>query len=128
MVYAQSLLKIIDNSGGVLALCIKVLGNSKLAKIGSVVIISVKTIFINKKLLYKKKKKILKGTVRKAVLVRSAYLIKRWGNIYLKGHDNAISILGNWDLPIASRIKGPVFFELRATKYIKTALLSEGVI
>ena len=128
MIYVQTLLKVIDNSGGYMALCLRILSNSSLGRVGNLVIVSIKSIILNKKLTHKKKRKVLKGSVRKAVVVRTAKPFKRWGNIYLTGYSNSIAILGNWDLPIANRIKGPVFFELRSTKYIKTALLSEGVI
>lgn len=128
MVYVQSLLKVADNSGGNLALCIRILANSKLGRVGTAVIVSIKSIIINKKITHKKKRKVLKGTVRKAVIIRTSNPIKRWGNIRLKGSSNCVAILGNWDLPIANRIRGPVFLELRDSKFIKTALLSEGVI
>lgn len=128
MIYVQSLLKVVDNSGGKLALCIRILANSKLGRVGTAVIISIKSIVINKKITHKKKRKVLKGTVRKAVILRTAHPIKRWGNINIKGTNNCVAILGNWDLPIANRIRGPVFLELRDSKFLKTALLSEGVI
>ncbi len=128
MIYIQTLLKIADNSGGYFALCLKVLSNSKVGRVGDAVIVSIKSIIANKKITHKKKRKVLKGSVRKAVIVRTARIVKRWGNVNLKGSSNCIAILGNWDLPVANRIKGPVFFELRTSKYLKTALLSEGVI
>ena len=128
MIYIQTYLKIIDNSGGHLALCLNILGNSKLGRVGNAVIVSIKKILLNKKLTHQKKKKVLKGSVRKAVILRSTYPLKRWGNIKLKGGSNAIAILGNWDLPVANRVKGPAFFELRNSKYIKTTLITEGVL
>ena len=75
MIFKQTLLKICDNSGGVLALCIKILGNSKkVGLVGDAVIVSIKKVTSVKR---KIKKKILKGTVRKAVIVRSSKKIKR---------------------------------------------------
>lgn len=128
MIYVQTLLKIIDNSGGCTALCIRILSNSSIGRVGNALIVSIKSIILNRKITHKKKRKVLKGSIRKAVVVRTSRPLKRWGNIHLKGFSNCVAILGNWDLPIANRIKGPVFFELRSSKFIKTALLSEGVI
>ena len=77
MIYVQTLLKIIDNSGGSLALCIRILANSKLGRVRSAVIVSIKKIFINKKITHKKKRKVLKGSVRKAAIIRTAFAFKR---------------------------------------------------
>lgn len=95
MIYIQTLLKIADNSGGYFALCLKVLSNSKIGRVGDAVIISIKSLITNKKITHKKKLKVLKGSVRKAVIVRTAQIIKRWGNINLKGSSNCVAILGN---------------------------------
>jgi len=58
MVYAQTFLKIIDNSGGYLALCIRVLTNSWLGRPGDEVVIAVKSVLFNKKkLLHDEKEK-----------------------------------------------------------------------
>jgi len=126
MVYAQTFLKIIDNSGGCLALCIRVLTNSWLGKPGDELVIAIKSILLNKKIVAKRKKKVLKGTVRKAVLLRVSYFIKRWGNFYIKFNSNGVALIGRWEMPIGSRINGPVLYESRISKFIKIAMLSEG--
>jgi ribosomal protein L14 len=77
VVYAETLLKIIDNTGGYFALCIRVLSNSKLGRPGDEVVIAIKSILLNKKVAHRKKRKVLKGTVRKAVLLRTTYFLKR---------------------------------------------------
>lgn len=70
MVFIQTLLKIIDNTGGYHAKCIGVLTNSKLARIGDQIVVAIKSIILNKKVTHRKKRKVLKGTVRRAVLLR----------------------------------------------------------
>jgi large subunit ribosomal protein L14 len=94
MVFVQTLLKIIDNTGGFYAKCIGILGNSKIARPGDEIVICIKSIILNKKITHRKKRKILKGTVRRAVLLRSAYPFRRWGNINLRCNSNAAAIVG----------------------------------
>ena len=126
MVYVQSTAKIVDNSGGFYCLIIRILTNSVLARPGDTLVISVKSIIFNKKILFQKKRKVFKGEVRRAVLLRSGSLKKRVG-IYLKSNTNSVALIGKWDMPIGNRILGPIMFEVRNTKYLKIAMLSEGV-
>ncbi len=94
MVMVETLMKIIDNSGGCLALCVRILTNSKLGRPGNEVVIAIKTIVLNKKVVFRKKRKVLKGTVRRAVLLRVSYALKRWGNGYIKMTTNAVALVG----------------------------------
>lgn len=126
MVYVQTFLKIIDNTGGFYALCIRILTNSKLAKPGDCLIISVKSVVFNKKVLFQKKRKVFKGEVKKAVLLRSGSIKNRKG-FYFKSKTNGVAIIGKWDMPVGNRIYGPIMFEVRTTKYLKIAMLSEGI-
>lgn len=126
MVYVGSFLNIVDNTGGSKCLCIKIFSNSKLAKPGNVVLVAVKSVLINRKISYSRKKKIHKGTVRKCLLVRVSYPINRWGNFVIKFSSRGVALIGRWDLPVGSRIFGPVQFESRVSKYIRVSMLSEG--
>lgn len=127
MVSVQTLLRIIDNTGGYYARCIGILTNSKLGLVGNELVIAVRSLVLNKKVTHRKRRKVLKGTVRRAVLLRAGWIKKRWGNIYFKCFSNAVAIIGTWDMPVGNRIYGPVFFEVRTTKFIRIAMLSEGV-
>jgi ribosomal protein L14 len=126
VVRVESLLKIIDNSGGFWALCVRILTNSKLGRPGDEVVIAIKTIILNKKVIFRKRRKVFKGTVRRAVLLRVSYSLKRWGNVYLKMTTSSVALVGRWETPVASRIYGPIYFEARVSKFIKIAMLSEG--
>lgn len=95
MLYVHTLVKIADNSGGFYALCIRVLSHSKRAKIGDPLVISIKSIILNKKITHQKKRKVLKGTVRRAIVIRHAYTITRSFNLKTKGSTNSVAILGN---------------------------------
>jgi len=126
MVMVETLVKIIDNSGGGLALCVRILTNSKLGRPGNEIVIAIKTIMLNRKVIFRKRRKVFKGTVRRAVLLRVAYSLKRWGNMYIKMRTNSVALVGKWETPVASRIYGPVYFESRVSKFIKIAMLAEG--
>lgn len=72
----------------------RILTNSKLGRPGDEVVIAIKTIILNKKVIFRKKRKVLKGTVRRAVLLRVSYSLKRWGNVHLKMTNNAVAMVG----------------------------------
>jgi ribosomal protein L14 len=93
MVYVQTYLKIIDNTGGFYALCIRILTNSKLARPGDCLVITVKSVVFNKKVLFQKKRKVFKGEVKKAVLLRSGSIKNRNG-FYFKSKTNGVAIIG----------------------------------
>lgn len=91
MVYTQTILKCIDNSGALTVKCLKILGKSSKAKgyPGDFVIVSIKT--------YKPNKKVKKGEVYKGVLARVSYRITRKGNITLQCTTNAVILLNKRD-------------------------------
>jgi ribosomal protein L14 len=96
MLYVHTTVSISDNSGGLLGLCIRILGSNKnRAAAGDAIIISVKTILINSKLTLKRKKKVLKGTVRTVIVLRTSYLRRRNSNFFFKNATNAVAVLGN---------------------------------
>jgi ribosomal protein L14 len=72
MVFVSTIVRVIDNTGGFYAKCIGILTHSKLARIGDAVVIAIKSILLNKKITHRRKRKVLKGTVRKAVLLRTS--------------------------------------------------------
>jgi ribosomal protein L14 len=72
VVFIQTVLRVIDNTGGFYAKCIGILSNSQLARIGDAVVITIKSILLNRKITHRKKRKVLKGTVRRAVLLRTS--------------------------------------------------------
>lgn len=128
VIFVQTFLRICDNSGGFYGLCLRVLKQNKRARVGDCVVISIKSIILNRKITHQKKRKIIKGTVRRAIVIRNAYQKIRSFNIFIKGTTNAVAILGNWGLPLANRIYGLSYYELKLSKYPKFATISEGVI
>lgn len=128
MLYVQTIVNIADNSGGFIGLCVRILGQRKRAIIGDAVVISIKSILINRKITHQRKRKVLKGTVRRAIVLRNAFQKRRKFNVFVRGSTNAVAILGNWGMPLATRVIGPSYFELKISKYPKFSTISEGVL
>ena len=107
MIQAQTILTVADNSGAKKAMCIKVLGGSKrkYASIGDEIVVSIKSAIPNSK--------IKKGTVQRAVIVRTHKEVRRKDGSYIRFQDNAIVIIDEKGEPRATRIFGPVARELR---------------
>ncbi len=122
MIQAETKLKVADNSGAKLLLCIKVLGGSKrrYARVGDIVIVSVKEAMPNSK--------VKKGSVMRAVIVRTAKEIRRSDGSYIKFDDNSAVLINQQNEPIGTRIFGPVARELRAKRFMKIISLAPEVL
>ena len=122
MIQAQTILNVADNSGAKKVMCINVLGGSKrkYATIGDVIVVAVKSAIPNSK--------IKKGSVQKAVIVRTHKEIRRKDGSYIRFEDNAAVIIDEKYEPIATRIFGPVARELREKEYTKIISLAPEVI
>ena len=122
MIQSNTVLDVADNSGAKKVMCIKVLGGSKrrYAGVGDVITVSVKEAIPNSK--------VKKGTVHKAVVVRTAKAIARPDGSYLRFDDNAAVLINNQMEPIGTRIFGPVARELRAKNFMKIISLAPEVL
>ena len=121
MIQQESRLAVADNSGAKEILCIKVLGGSgkKYAGVGDLIVATVKSAIPSGE--------IKKGTVTKAVVVRTRSGIRRNDGSYIRFDDNAVVILNNVDEIRGTRIFGPVPRELR-DKYMKIVSLAPEVL
>ncbi len=121
MIQQESRLDVADNSGAKSVLCIRVLGGSKrrYASIGDTIIVSVKETSPGG---------IKKGTVSKAVIVRTNKEIRRKDGSYIRFDDNAVVLLNNADEPRGTRIFGPVARELRERDYMRIVSLAPEVL
>ena len=94
MIQVGSYLKVADKSGVTLVMCIKVLNNSKnrLAYIGDIVLVSIKRINPRKFKLVKfsKRKKYVKGTIHRALIIRACYFYQRSRNVLIRFNENSI--------------------------------------
>jgi len=69
-----------------------------------------------------------KGTVSKAVIVRTKKKLRRRDGSYISFDDNAVVLLNNSDDPRGTRIFGPVARELRDKGYMKIVSLAPEVL
>ncbi len=121
MIQQESRLKVADNSGAKEVLCIRVLGGSKrrYATVGDKIVVSVKDATPGG---------LKKGTVSKAVVVRTTKEVRRRDGSYIRFDDNAVVLLTAADEPRGTRIFGPVARELREKNYMRIVSLAPEVL
>ena len=122
MIQQESKLAVADNSGAREVLCIRVLGGTgrRYASIGDNIIVTVKNAMPSGN--------IKKGTVAKAVVVRTSKEIRRPDGTYIRFDDNAVVMLNTAGEMIGTRIFGPVARELRDKQYMKIVSLAPEVL
>ena len=122
MIQNESRLTVADNSGAKEVLVIRVLGGTKkrYASIGDKVVVTIKHAMPsgNAK----------KGTVSKAVIVRTRKEISRADGSYIRCDDNAVVLLNPTDEIRGTRIFGPVARELRDKQFMKIISLAPEVL
>jgi len=122
MIQVQTELNVADNTGARIVECIKVLGGSKrrYASVGDIIVVSVKEVIPNGK--------VKKGSVHKAVVVRTKKAIHRNDGSKVKFDNNAAVITDDKGEPIGTRIFGPVTRELRVKNQTKIISLAPEVL
>lgn len=121
MIQQESRLSVADNSGAKEVLCIRVLGGTKkkYASIGDKIVVSVKSAIPSGE--------IKKGTVSRAVVVRTKKEVRRPDGSYIRFDDNAVVLLNNAGEIRGTRIFGPVAKELRE-EFMKIVSLAPEVL
>lgn len=122
MLQQESRLAVADNSGAKEVLVIRVLGGTKrrYASVGDKIVVTVKSALSSSSL--------KKGTVSKAVVVRTRKEVRRKDGSYIRFEDNAAVLLNNNDEPRGTRIFGPVARELREKQFMKIISLAPEVL
>ena len=122
MIQQESRLNVADNSGAKEVLCIRVLGGTgkRYASVGDKIVVSVKAATSSSNM--------KKGTVSKAVVVRTKKEVRRKDGSYIRFEDNAAVLLGTNDEPRGTRIFGPVARELREKQFMKIVSLAPEVL
>jgi large subunit ribosomal protein L14 len=107
MIQQESRCAVADNSGAKEVLCIRVLGGTKkrYASLGDKVVVTVKSAIPSSDM--------KKGTVSKAIVVRTRKEVRRPDGSYIRFDDNAVVLLNNAGEMRGTRIFGPVARELR---------------
>jgi len=103
-------------------MCIKVIGGShrRYARVGDIIVIVVKNSLPGSQ--------IQKGTVQKAVIVRTKKEFRRKDGSYIRFDDNAVVIIDNNKEPKGTRIFGPIARELREKRFMKIISLAPEVV
>jgi large subunit ribosomal protein L14 len=122
MIQTESRLNVADNSGAKEVLCVHVLGGThrRYASVGDTIIVTVKSAIPTSQ--------IKKGTVSKAVVVRTKKEIRRKDGSYIRFEDNAAVLLNAQNEPRGTRIFGPVARELREKQFMKIVSLAPEVL
>jgi large subunit ribosomal protein L14 len=122
MIQVQSILDVADNSGAKRVQCIRVIGGSfrRYARIGDRIVASVKEAV--------PESNIKKGSVVKAVVVRTKKELRRPDGSYIRFDQNAVVLINAEGDPIGTRVFGPVARELRWKEFMKIVSLAPEVI
>ncbi len=122
MIQQYTRLKVADNSGAKVVMCINIPGASKkrYARVGDIITCAVKEAAPGSA--------VKKGEVVKAVIVRSVRPIRRSDGSYIRFDDNAAVLLGEKNDPRGTRIFGPVARELRDKNFMRIISLAPEVL
>ena len=122
MIQQETNLEVADHSGARRVQCIKVLGGSKrrYASVGDIIVVSVKEAI--------PRGRVKKGSVMKAIVVRTAKDIRRADGSVIRFDKNAAVLINAQGEPVGTRIFGPVPRELRAKNQMKIISLAPEVL
>ena len=122
MVQQETRLAVADNSGAKEVLCMRVLGGTKkrYASVGDKIVVAIKSAIPSGN--------VKKGTVSKAVVVRTKKHVRRQDGSYIRFDDNACVLLTVADELRGTRIFGPVARELREKQFMKIVSLAPEVL
>ncbi len=122
MIQEYTRLNVADNTGAKKVMCFRVLGGTRrrYARVGDIIVCAVKDAIPNGT--------VKKSDIVKAVVVRTAFPVRRKDGTYIKFGDNAAVIINDQLEPRGTRIFGPVARELREKKFMKIISLAPEVL
>ena len=122
MIQMESILQSGDNSGARRLKCFKIPGgtNRRYAKPGDIIIVSVREVLPGSKT--------KKGSVQRAVVVRTKKEVQRKDGTTIRFDENACVLVNKDNEPIGTRIFGPVAREIRNRGFIRIASLAPEVV
>ena len=122
MIQVETTLNVADNSGARKVQCIRILGGTRrrYARVGDMIVVAVKDAIPNSA--------VKKGTVVRAVVVRTKKEFGRKDGTFIRFSDNAAVIINDAREPRGTRIFGPVARELREKKYMRIVSLAPEVL
>jgi large subunit ribosomal protein L14 len=123
MIQMRTMLAVADNSGAKKLQAIRQLGGStagRYARLGDVIVCAVKEAVPDSQ--------VKKGTVVKAVIVRTRCSHRRRDGSYIRFDDNAVVLINAQREPVGTRVYGPVARELRERRFMKIVSLAPEVL
>ena len=122
MISSTTFLDSADNTGAKRLYCIKVLGGTrrKYARLGDIVVVSIKEAIPNSK--------VEKGSVQRAVIVRTRKEQRRTDGSYVRFDNNAAVLITKDNEPMGTRVFGPIARELRTKGFMKIISLAPEVV
>jgi len=122
MIQMQSVLKVADNSGAKKIMAIRLRGGSagRYGGPGDVITASVKEASPDGT--------VKKGTVVRAVIVRTRHAYRRRDGSYIRFDENAAVLINDAGEPVGTRVFGPVARELRERQYMRIVSLAPEVL
>ena len=124
MIQERSIIKATDNSGAKIVRCFRILGGTRhrYAKIGDIIIASVQVAEP------RNIRNIKKKDIVRALLVRQRQPFRRPDGSYIRFDDNAVVLIDNKQVPIATRVFGPLPRELKAKGHEKLMTMAEEIV
>lgn len=121
MIAEETQLTVADNTGAKKVKCFRILGQrKKYAYVGDIIKVSVREAQPNSV--------IKKGSVHRALIIRTKHPVARWDGSHLRFDNNAVVLVDEKLNPIGSRIFGPVARELRDKNFMKVISLAPEVL
>lgn len=121
MIQMESMVQIADNTGAKRAKMVRRLGQLKrTASVGDEIIVHIRESSPDAS--------VKKGTVQRAVVVRTRAPIRRGDGSYLRFDNNAVVLVNPDGQPRGSRVYGPIARELRQKKFMKIISLAPEVL
>ncbi len=126
MIQVNTILNVIDNSGARKGCCIKVVSGyrRRYARIGDIVIVSIKSLRTRRK----STSKVKKGEIYKALVVRTKPKTKSFSGESISFFENSVVLLNKQNKFIGTRVFGSLPSQFRYTKYLRVVSLSAGLI
>ena len=125
MIQQQTMLKVSDNSGAKIVKCIKVLGGfkRKTAHIGDLIVVVISKLRDKTK----KKIKVKKGEIFKALIVRTKYTKMNLDGSFTYFNNNSVVLLNKQKKLLGNRIIGPIPKKLKKSKFSKIVAISTSI-
>jgi len=124
MIQKGSYLNVLDNSGARKVMCIKILNSGykqRYASIGSVILVSIKSIKFSKNI------KVKKGEIHRAVIIKTRTNRKPLECIYRQYFENSVILLNKQHKLLGTRIFDRIPKELKTSKFLKLVTISPGI-